>query len=69
MTADTGVGRPLTALPKAHLHLHFTGSMRRATLLELAARDDIVLPDALVEDWPPKLSAAACWRKSSATLV
>ena len=24
------------ALPKAHLHLHFTGSMRHATLLELA---------------------------------
>jgi adenosine deaminase len=58
MTADTGVGRSLTALPKAHLHLHFTGSMRHATLLELAERDGIVLPDALVEDWPPRLSAA-----------
>jgi adenosine deaminase len=58
MTADTGVGRSLTALPKAHLHLHFTGSMRHATLLELAERDGIVLPDALVEDWPPQLSAA-----------
>jgi adenosine deaminase len=50
--------RDLTALPKAHLHLHFTGSMRHATLVELAARDGIVLPDALVEDWPPRLSAA-----------
>jgi len=50
--------RSLTALPKAHLHLHFTGSMRHSTLLELAARDGIVLPDALVEDWPPRLSAA-----------
>jgi adenosine deaminase len=58
MTADTGVGRSLTALPKAHLHLHFTGSMRHTTLLELAERDGIVLPDALVEDWPPRLSAA-----------
>jgi adenosine deaminase len=58
MTADTGVGRSLTALPKAHLHLHFTGSMRHATLLELAERDGVVLPDALVEDWPPQLSAA-----------
>jgi adenosine deaminase len=58
MTADTGVGRSLSALPKAHLHLHFTGSMRHATLLELAERDGIVLPDALVEDWPPRLSAA-----------
>ena len=46
------------ALPKAHLHLHFTGSMRHATLLELAERDGIVLPDSLVEDWPPQLSAA-----------
>ena len=35
------------ALPKAHLHLHFTGSMRHATLLELAERDGIPLPDAL----------------------
>ncbi|HLN77150.1 MAG TPA: adenosine deaminase [Nocardioidaceae bacterium] len=56
-TATTGP-RSLTALPKAHLHLHFTGSMRHSTLLELATRDGIVLPDALVEDWPPKLSAA-----------
>jgi len=45
-------------LPKAHLHLHFTGSMRHATLIELAHRDGIPLPDALVEDWPPRLSAA-----------
>ena len=50
--------RSLTALPKAHLHLHFTGSMRHSTLLELATRDGIALPEALVEDWPPKLSAA-----------
>ncbi|TQK73024.1 adenosine deaminase [Nocardioides sp. SLBN-35] len=50
--------RDLKALPKAHLHLHFTGSMRHATLLELAARDRIHLPDALVEEWPPQLTAA-----------
>jgi adenosine deaminase len=50
--------RDLTTLPKAHLHLHFTGAMRHSTLLELAARDGITLPDALVEDWPPRLSAA-----------
>jgi adenosine deaminase len=50
--------RDLSALPKAHLHLHFTGSMRHATLLELAERDGHALPDALVEDWPPQLSAA-----------
>jgi adenosine deaminase len=32
--------------------------MRHATLVELAERDGIPLPDALVEDWPPRLSAA-----------
>ena len=48
----------LEELPKAHLHLHFTGSMRHDTLLELAERDGHRLPDALVEDWPPRLSAA-----------
>jgi len=50
--------RSLVDLPKAHLHLHFTGSMRHSTLIELAERDDIALPDALAEDWPPELSAA-----------
>jgi len=50
--------RDLRALPKAHLHLHFTGAMRHATLLELAERDGIHLPDQLVAEWPPQLSAA-----------
>ena len=50
--------RDLRTLPKAHLHLHFTGSMRHSTLVELARRDGVVLPDALVDDWPPQLSAA-----------
>lgn len=50
--------RDLHTLPKAHLHLHFTGSMRHGTLLELAERDRIALPDSLVEEWPPHLSAA-----------
>ena len=49
--------RDLRSLPKAHLHLHFTGSMRHSTLVELAARHGIRLPDALAEDWPPQLSA------------
>jgi adenosine deaminase len=49
--------RPLADLPKAHLHLHFTGSMRHATLVELAREHDVHLPDALVRDWPPKLRA------------
>lgn len=50
--------RDLNRLPKAHLHLHFTGSMRHATLLELAERDGIPLPESLVSEWPPQLSAA-----------
>ncbi|WP_084964783.1 adenosine deaminase [Thermoactinospora rubra] len=49
--------RPLNTLPKAHLHLHFTGSMRHTTLIELAAEQGVHLPDALVEDWPPQLHA------------
>ena len=48
--------RPLTALPKAHLHLHLTGAMRHATLVDLADRHGIRLPPALTEDWPPQLS-------------
>ena len=50
------MARSLAALPKAHLHLHFTGSMRHATLVELAIRHGIRLPPALTEDWPPQLS-------------
>src|SRR6516162_6660924 len=48
--------RPLAQLPKAHLHLHFTGSMRHGTLVELAREHGIRLPAALTEDWPPRLS-------------
>ncbi len=42
-------GRDLAALPKTHLHLHFTGSMRPGTLEELAAERGIRLPTALRE--------------------
>ncbi|MEU1051154.1 adenosine deaminase [Streptomyces sp. NPDC005876] len=41
--------RDLSELPKAHLHLHFTGSMRPATLLELADKYGVRLPDVLTE--------------------
>jgi adenosine deaminase len=47
--------RDLHALPKAHLHLHFTGSMRPSTLLDLAAKHGIRLPDALTAATPPAL--------------
>ncbi len=49
--------RPLDPLPKAHLHLHFTGSMRHGTLVELADQHGIRLPDSLRESWPPQLLA------------
>jgi adenosine deaminase len=50
------MARSLTALPKAHLHLHLTGAMRHATLVELAGHHGIRLPAALTQDWPPQLS-------------
>ncbi|WP_433176474.1 adenosine deaminase [Actinoallomurus sp. CA-150999] len=49
--------RPIATLPKAHLHVHFTGSMRHTTLVELARKHRVHLPDALVEEWPPRLRA------------
>jgi len=50
------MARSLAALPKAHLHLHFTGAMRHPTLVELAATRRVHLPDALAAGWPPQLS-------------
>lgn len=42
--------RDLDLLPKAHLHLHFTGSMSVATLIEVAALTDTELPETLTDD-------------------
>ncbi len=50
--------RPVEALPKAHLHLHFTGSMRSTTLRDLAEKHHVHLPESLTGDQPPRLSAA-----------
>lgn len=47
--------RDLARLPKAHLHLHFTGSMRPATLVDLAHRHRIRLPAALTSGDPLRL--------------
>ncbi|SFJ79390.1 adenosine deaminase [Cellulomonas sp. KH9] len=44
--------RDLSLLPKAHLHLHFTGSMRVETLAELAELHGIRLPHALLDADP-----------------
>jgi len=49
------MARRLDLLPKAHLHLHFTGSMRRETLIELARAHGMRLPEAFGADWPPRL--------------
>ena len=53
--------RDVSELPKAHLHLHFTGSMRPGTVLELADKYGVRLPEALVEALtsgePPRLRA------------
>lgn len=45
-----GSGRDLVALPKAHLHLHFTGSLSVATLAGLAERRGLRLPDSLLDE-------------------
>ncbi len=52
------MARPIAALPKAHLHQHFTGSLRHATLVELASLHGLHLPEALTKEWPPVLSGA-----------
>jgi adenosine deaminase len=45
----TGGRRDLRALPKAHLHLHLTGRMRPATLVDLARRHGARLPAELLD--------------------
>ncbi len=50
--------RPVHTLPKAHLHLHFTGSMSMDTLAAMAASHGARLPRALTEHWPPDLTEA-----------
>jgi adenosine deaminase len=56
--AAPGGATGLAALPKAHLHLHLTGAMRHATMIELARLHKVSLPPALTQEWPPQLSTA-----------
>jgi adenosine deaminase len=49
------MARRLDLLPKAHLHLHFIGAMRRSTLIELADTHRVSLPEAFGTEWPPRL--------------
>jgi adenosine deaminase len=50
-------GRDVRLLPKAHLHLHFTGSMRPSTLMELADKHGVHLPEVLGSGRAPRLRA------------
>jgi adenosine deaminase len=52
---DAPARRDLNTLPKAHLHLHFTGSMRSSTLADLAARTGVRVPAALLDGDPLRL--------------
>lgn len=47
-----GDGRDLDLLPKAHLHLHFTGSLDVETLRTIAVAADLDLPDHLLDAEP-----------------
>ena len=49
----------LVQLPKAHLHLHFTGSMRPSTMLELANEQQVRLPAHMLEEDPLSVPADA----------
>lgn len=51
--------RDLSQLPKAHLHLHFTGAMRPATLISLAEEKGVRLPPHLLDLDPLKVPADA----------
>ena len=53
--------RDLRRLPKAHLHLHFTGGMRHATLVEWADAKGIDLPHALRDGPVPLQGGPEGW--------
>lgn len=57
VTCDTARVRDLAKLPKAHLHLHFTGSMRLETLRDMATEQGVRLPSVLLDGDPLRVPA------------
>ena len=51
--------RDLATLPKAHLHLHFTGAMRPQTLVDMAQEKGTRLPPHLLDLDPLTVPADA----------
>lgn len=51
--------KDLARLPKAHVHLHFTGAMRPSTMVELARSQQVRLPAHLLEKDPLTVPADA----------
>lgn len=54
-----GSAGALATLPKAHLHLHFTGSMRPETMIQLAEEQGVRLPSHLLDHDPLTVPADA----------
>ena len=59
--------RDLARLPKAHLHLHLTGMMRRGTLTELATEHQVAVP-AAVDDYPSFAEFVTAYNAAHAVL-
>jgi len=54
---QSGLMRDLSRLPKAHLHLHFTGAMRLETLVDLAQASRTRLPSSFIDGDPLRVPA------------
>lgn len=59
LTSDAATPADLVALPKTHLHMHFTGSMRPSTMAELASQQGVRLPAHLLVEDPLSVPADA----------